>query len=167
MTNQNRIYARVENGVYLEKIMPLFYETEAEGWVEGDPSRIGMFIPVEERYPTEFVAMMHEITDLDPMPQPYWTYDYDSGIFSPPIAPPIEDELALAIRQTRDMLLRTVYDPGISMALRAQRMADTPQNLAYAASKIVELDNYAESLLAVPEQDGFPHSVLWPDQPVK
>lgn len=167
LTNQVKIYARLQGGVYFEYIAPMYYTAEAEGWAEGDPSRVGEYIPIEERYTPEDILMMREITDLDPMPQPHWTYDEITGAFSPPVAESNDDELAFAIRQTRDMLLRTVYDPGISMALRALRMSATPEITEYAEGKIVELDTYAENLLSVPDQVGFPQSVIWPDQPTK
>lgn len=70
-----KIYARVQNGIYVEFIDSATYTGESGDWVEGDPSRIGQYIPIEERYPPFFLDMMHEITGLDPMPQIGWTFD--------------------------------------------------------------------------------------------
>lgn len=95
-----------------------------------------------------------------------WTYA--DGIFYPPIVPgPTDEELATSARDQRDYLLRFVYDPGINMALRALRMAVTPEDQSYAAGKVSELDTYAEALLAIPGQPGFPRTVDWPATPTK
>ncbi|MDR7283538.1 hypothetical protein J2X84_002362 [Pseudomonas corrugata] len=78
-----KIYARVRSGIYVEFIDSATYTGESGDWVEGDPSRIGQYIPIEERYPPSYVEMMHEITGFDPMPQLGWTFD---GVtFSAPV----------------------------------------------------------------------------------
>lgn len=75
--------------------------------------------------------------------------------------------LAEAARMERDSLLRSVYDPGINMALRALRMATTPEEQSYAEGKVIELDNYAQALEDIPEQPGFPQAINWPTAPTK
>lgn len=70
-------------------------------------------------------------------------------------------------RAERDALLRENYDRGITMALRALRMAVTPEQTDYAQGKIAELDQYAELLTAIPEQPGFPVTITWPVLPTK
>lgn len=75
--------------------------------------------------------------------------------------------LAEAARMERDSLLRSVYDPGINMALRALRMATTPEEQSYAEGKVIELDNYAQALEDIPEQPGFPQTINWPTAPTK
>lgn len=95
-----------------------------------------------------------------------WTYS--DGQFHPPvIIPPDPAVLAERARSEREQLLRSVYDPGIMMALRALRMATTPQQTAYAEGKVQELDLYAEALLAIPDQPGFPQTIVWPVVPTK
>lgn len=86
----------------------------------------------------------------------------------PPLIPPapIED-MAILERKNRDDLLRSVYDPGINIALRALRMASTPEQTSYAEAKVAELDIYAEALLDIPEQPGFPLSINWPVAPIR
>ncbi len=76
-------------------------------------------------------------------------------------------ELALIARQVRDALLLSICDPGILMAQRKLRMAIDPEQIAYATGKISELDIYTEALLAVPEQPGFPQTIIWPVAPAK
>lgn len=107
-----------------------------------------------------------EITGVVPRPDYGWTYD--GSVFSAPVIPePSSEELALVARIERERLLRTTYDPGIMMALRALRRASTPEQEAYAQGKIVELDNYAEALISIPDQVGFPQTITWPTAPTK
>lgn len=77
------------------------------------------------------------------------------------------NSVALAARQERERLLRSTYDPGILMAQRALRMASTDADKAYASGKIAELDLYAEALVAITEQPGFPQAITWPVAPTK
>jgi hypothetical protein len=42
----------------------------------------GVEVPIEDRYPAEIVAQLVDITDLDPQPQPNWTYD--GSVFTTP-----------------------------------------------------------------------------------
>ena len=35
----------------------------------------GVEVPIEERFTPDMVAMMVDITDMEPQPQPNWTYD--------------------------------------------------------------------------------------------
>lgn len=95
-----------------------------------------------------------------------WTYI--DGVFYPPVIPgPTDEELSIEARDQRSYLLRFVYDPGINMALRALRMASSPEETAYAQGKVEELDNYAEALLSIPDQPGFPQTIVWPVVPTK
>jgi hypothetical protein len=91
------------------------------------------------------------------------TVRFDGSAWVPYIAPA---DPAVA-RTERDRLLRSVYDPGIAMALRALRMASSPTATAYAEGKISELDAYAEALVAIPDQPGFPDTITWPVPPTK
>lgn len=88
-------------------------------------------------------------------------YDGESWV---PYTAPVDPQV---VRTERDRLLRSVYDPGINMALRALRMASTPAETAYAEGKISELDAYAEALVAIPDQPDFPQTITWPTAPTK
>lgn len=95
-------------------------------------------------------------------------WSYIDGVFvSPTVEQPSNSELALIARSSRDQILRSVYDPGILMALRGLRMASTPEDIAYAEGKITELDIYAQALQEIPEQAGFPQVIVWPATPTK
>lgn len=158
-------YAYIDGGKVVEIIIPGFYQDDLPGWQEGDPSRIGQEIPIGQLYVQGFVDMCVEITGMDPMPQPNWTYE--DGVFHPiPTSPP-DETLAIYARIERERLLRSVYDPGIMMAQRAVRLSTTPEELAYAQGKITELDQYASALLVIPDQPGFPQTIVWPVAPTK
>ena len=79
---------------------------------------------------------------------------------------PTITELSAAARQQRDILFRTVSDPGTLMAQRALRLATTPEGIAYAQGKLAEMDAYAIALQGIAEQAGFPATINWPIAPV-
>lgn len=107
-----------------------------------------------------WICFFEETTqgDIDAILAIYDTYD--------PVAEQVAI-LAAKVRTQRDGLLRSTYDPGILMALRALRRATTPEEISYAEGKIVELDDYAELLLTIPDQPGFPQTVVWPETPTR
>lgn len=68
----------------------------------------------------------------------------------PPPPPPTDEEVAAQVRRQRDSLLaQTDWT----------QLADVPQ-----ATKDL-WDEYRQALRDVPQQDGFPHEVIWPDKP--
>jgi len=147
------VYVRIDDGIVQEVILPLLKEDGTE-W------------PIAERFPAEFVELLVDVTGLDPLPTYGWLYD--GLVFSPPQEVPVDEAtLAYAARYERDRLLNAVYDAGINMALRAVRMAATPEDLSYAEGKVVELDTYAEALIAIPDQPGFPQTIIWPTVPTR
>lgn len=77
-----------------------------------------------------------------------------------------QDELlASNIRSKRDSLLFEIYDKGTQIIYRALRKASSQQEKDALNAKLAELDDYADALTAIPEQGGFPRSVVWPDIP--
>lgn len=62
-------YARIQNDVVAEIIGPLTDEDGNE-------------IPIAERFTPQVVITLVDITDLDPQPQQWWTYDGTN--FAPP-----------------------------------------------------------------------------------
>lgn len=148
-----KTYALIVDGLVAEIIPP---------YVNPD----GVEVPIEERYTPNMVLMMVDITGLDPWPEPGWTYD--GTVFAAPVpVVPDNNQLAYNARQQRDLLFRTVADPGTLMAQRAIRMATNPDDLAYAQDKLAEIDAYAVALQGVPEQAGFPLTIEWPTAPTK
>lgn len=77
------------------------------------------------------------------------------------------EELASSARYQREQLLRNFCDPGILMAQRSLRMASSPEEIAYAEGKISEIDIYAQALIDLPDQSGFPQTIIWPVAPTK
>lgn len=74
--------------------------------------------------------------------------------------PPTQDELdvakAVEVRQVRDAELATVVDPLVSNPLRWADLT-TDQQTAWG--------QYRTDLLNVPQQSGFPNTVIWPVKP--
>lgn len=75
--------------------------------------------------------------------------------------------LALVARNERDRQLSDIYDKGINIALRTRRLSTDSEAIAGIDIKIHELDIYAEDLLGIPEQAGFPRTIDWPEIPTK
>lgn len=137
-------YVRVENNIVVE-----FLETDGD---------------ITTMFPPSWLWV--DITNTDPQPSYGWVYD--GSTFSEPTIPgPSIEELSILARIERDRLLRVTYDAGIMMALRALRLASTPEQTTYAEGKIAELDAYAEALVAIPDQPGFPQTITWPVAPTK
>ena len=78
--------------------------------------------------------------------------------FAAYVAPTQEEldaELGAQVRNERDNILTTVVDPLVSNNLRWAELTSDKQ---------AEWATYRTSLLNVPQQDGFPHTVAWPTQ---
>ena len=77
-----------------------------------------------------------------------------------PYIPPTQEELnaiaAKRVRKQRDFILATKVDPMVSNPLRWATMT-ADQQQAWA--------DYRLSLLDVPQQSGFPQTVIWPVAP--
>lgn len=120
--------------------------------------------------PAEGMAIL-DIGDEEFADQESPAWVVDNGLTRIPViiepAGPSDEKLAESARTEREILLRSIYDPGIMMALRALRMASTTEETDYAEGKIEELDNYAEVLIAIPDQAGFPQTIVWPTAPTK
>lgn len=67
-----------------------------------------------------------------------------------------EERAPVLAREKRDRLLQTVVDPIVTNPLRWAEMTDA-QRQAWS--------DYRRALLDVPEQVGFPLSIVWPEQP--
>ena len=139
-------YAIIQDGVVSQ-----IYATDGDITTELHPSIIAI-----------------SLTGITPSPQAGWAADLVEGAwrFSPPSIPqPSNEELAVSARMLRDKYLRSIYDPGILMAQRALRLASSQEEISYAEGKISELDAYAEALQNIPQQPGFPQTIIWPEAP--
>lgn len=86
---------------------------------------------------------------MNPIPSSQWPADNDAVY-------------AAVARAKRDHLLATVYDAGVAMVSRAQRMGAPA---AKCKAKLLALDAYAILLTEVPDQANFPVSIIWPEIP--
>lgn len=57
-------------------------------------NEVGVEIPVEQLYPAAMFAQMIDVTDLDPIPGPNWTYDGTNFVAPKPYQPSPEEILS-------------------------------------------------------------------------
>lgn len=152
-----KTYARVQDGVLAEIIEPAPYDSESPEWEEGQPSRIGMEISIENRFTAELVATMVDITDADPQPQAGWVYENDE--FSPPKPyMPSAPEILAANSATRDSLL-SIATLAIAPLQDAVDLDDaTPAETAL-------LKKWKQYRVAVNRIDLTQLDVAWPSSP--
>lgn len=93
------------------------------------------------------------------------SHDEDGYPILVPAAGPTNDQLAVEARSERDRQLRDIYDRGLNMAKRVRDLSTTTEQTEYAAAKILELHEYAIALQEIPEQPGFPVTIVWPEIP--
>lgn len=72
---------------------------------------------------------------------------------------------AESIRAERDRRLSGFYDPAMQMLRREIEMSTDDAYMAKLIAKRTELHIYAKELQRIPDQEGFPGNVIWPDQP--
>jgi len=80
----------------------------------------------------------------------------DVAAYVPPTQEELDAQAAAAVRQERDMRLIGEVDVIAGNALRWSALTSEQQQ-AWA--------DYRQALLDVPQQEGFPHSVVWPVAP--
>lgn len=86
-----RNYGRIdEANMFVELYPGRAYESEPLDWQPGDPSRIGLEMPINEWQPPWVVEKLVDITDMDPQPQYGWFYDPETGVFTEPPPPYID-----------------------------------------------------------------------------
>ena len=83
-------------------------------------------------------------------------YDWNGTSFIAPVQEAPEVIAASGIRYERDMKLVNEVDPIAGNTLRWNALT-AGQQQAWA--------DYRQALLDVPQQDGFPNNVVWPDKP--
>ena len=76
-----------------------------------------------------------------------------------PYVPPTQEELderkAMEVRSWRDRLLQEHVDSYVMNFMRWDEQPEDKQN---------KIRDYRQKLLDVPQQEGFPHSVTWPEK---
>lgn len=101
-----RVYALLSAGVVAEIIHPAVYDAEHPDWTDELHTRVGQEIPIEERFTAELIAMMVEVTDLQPKPKEGWLFSADSGGFSEPTEyVPTQVEILAKNTASRDYFL--------------------------------------------------------------
>ena len=76
-----------------------------------------------------------------------------------PYVPPTQEELdelkAIEVRRWRDILLQEQVDSYVMNFMRWDEQPEEKQN---------KIRDYRQKLLDVPQQEGFPHNVTWPEK---
>ena len=88
--------------------------------------------------------------------RPSRLHTWSGSVWVAPTQAEIDAEAAADVRATRDGLLAGTVDPLVSNPLRWGEMT-TEAQADWAA--------YRRALLDVPEQVGFPHTIVWPLSP--
>lgn len=94
-----KTYARIDNGSIAEVIPPVVYEEDDP--LDPPSYKAGDEVPIEKRYTPEFVATFVDITDLNPMPGPNWSYR--DGKFAP-YQPPLPTEAEISANNSAMLL---------------------------------------------------------------
>jgi hypothetical protein len=84
----------------------------------------------------------------DPLPEP-----------EPPTQEQLDEMAANAVRAERDERIRAI-EWRILRHQRQVRMGITPTE-----ESVAHIDQYIQDLADVPAQAGFPHEVIWPNEP--
>jgi len=88
--------------------------------------------------------------------QPSALHKMVDGKWVAPTQAEIDASVAAQVRMQRDSLLATEVDPIASNVLRWSSLSEEEKQ-AWA--------DYRQALLDIPQQEGFPHSVVWPTKP--
>lgn len=91
---------------------------------------------------------------------------FSGGKFSAPQEIPQKESrevLEISARMRRDQLMKDIYDPKINLSLRELRLASSSAQKLAASNKIADLDKYATLLQGIPDQEGFPEEINWPE----
>lgn len=82
-----------------------------------------------------------------------------------PYVPPPDAEIARRERSERDRRLRMEYDPQASRLTRDLRLTSDSVMIEALQNELAQWDSYAVALQDVPQQAGFPHTIIWPEAP--
>lgn len=138
--------------------------------------------PIEVRYAADFVKMMVEVPNQNPMPESGWSYI--NGVFSPYQAPPPTEaeisttnslkllsanQLANAQKSALTNRINTLQDAVDNIGVEGMEdYAATPAEQAELPKRKTQLTqwkNYAIALGRVTGQSGWALKVTWPAQP--
>lgn len=171
-----KTYAYIVDAVVQEVIPPQVWDAEHPDRQEGEPSRIGLEIPLSERRTPEYIDLCVEITDLDPMPAYGWIYS--GGMFSQPQETGTSPEEILASQSAKlQYLTQLASSQKVALTNRIGTLNDaieleeaTPEEveeLPLRQAQLLNWKRYAIYLGRVTSQAGWPPEVEWPIQPAE
>ncbi|MGE4799940.1 tail fiber assembly protein [Yersinia hibernica] len=139
-----KTYAFVQRGQVFEIINPV---TDSDG----------KEIDIKDRYAPDFVAVMYDITDMDPAPKLGWAYK--DGVFAEPVPyQPTSEEILARNESERDRLLT-------SAALAIAPLQDAVDLDDAKPEEIVMLKKWKQYRVAVNRTDLTLFSSTWPVVP--
>ena len=103
--------------------------------------------------PSDEIIAAYPVGTVEVTQRPSHLHTYEGGAWVAPSDAVYDEWKATEVRAERDMLLSTKVDPLVSNTLR---WADL------SSDKQTEWTAYRQALLDVPEQPGFPSTVVWP-----
>lgn len=157
-------YAYIYNGVIWEIIPPYFNE-------------LGVYVPIEQRYPSTFIDSCVDITNLNPQPLAGWTATKvgDEWTFAPHVPTDTEiialnvSALQQATQLTSAQKTALINRVGTLQDAIELEMA-TPAEIAelpVRQAQLLEWKRYAVFLGRVTTQTGWALTVEWPVQPTE
>ena len=103
--------------------------------------------------PSDEIIAAYPVGTVEVTKRPSHLHTYEGGAWVAPSDAVYDEWKATEVRAERDRLLSTKVDPLVSNTLR---WADL------SSDKQTEWTAYRQALLDVPEQPGFPSTVVWP-----
>ena len=103
--------------------------------------------------PSDEIIAAYPVGTVEVTKRPSHLHTYESGAWVAPSDAVYDEWKATEVRAERDRLLSTKVDPLVSNTLRWADLSSDKQN---------EWTVYRQALLNVPQQSGFPSTVVWP-----
>lgn len=141
-------YAYIEGGLVREIIPPFIDNVN-------DPEN-PRNVPIEERYPADFVVRCVSIPENVEVAQ---GDSFVDGLFGPPPAPPAPTSEQVMAKRGSLLSFATLQIAPL------QDLVDLGEADEDDEGKLLEWKQYRAAVGKVQTQPGFPASVVWPDQP--
>ena len=106
--------------------------------------------------PSDEIIATHPVGTIEVSLQPSALHTWGGSAWVPPTQVELDAVAATQVRAQRDARLASEVDPLVSNQFRWADLTPAQQQ-AWA--------DYRLALLDVPQQTGFPHSVVWPTTP--
>ncbi|WP_250865602.1 tail fiber assembly protein [Caballeronia sp. INSB1] len=152
-----KTYARIDDGRVVEIISPASYGSDVLDQSGNVVHHAGDEIAIEDRFTSEFVSTLIDVTDVTPVPEQGWIYD--GSTFAPyvPPAPTASDILA------RNTAIRDVALAHATAAIAPLQDAVDLDEATDAETALLKL--WKQYRVAVNRVDLTIESPVWPTPP--